>query len=346
MIGRPRIPPLADRRGFAYVMVLALLAIVAVTGTGFALFARMEAESAAAHTEALQALYVAEAGLEYGARALKVYKGNSAWTGVTDQAFGPGTFTVTVNYSPARPNGTVYPTVQLTSTSTVRGRYKRTVRRRFKLYPSMFGLAVYSQLSIDERDTDTVVTGGVASGTYASFPSIDWTAVAASATTTLLGNQTWSTPGGTKTGDFHITGNLTISAPTTVTGSLLVQGQITLTATALGTAITVPPSSAAWPAAIIASSSLKIDAANVTINGRVYGNDTVDIKNGRFTLKGGLYAKKKITNDPDSGGAGGYTTITYSPLVTGRAESFFTYGTGTTPARTLKLDPGSWFLVQ
>ncbi|MBZ0251758.1 MAG: hypothetical protein K8I02_00325, partial [Candidatus Methylomirabilis sp.] len=192
-----------DEGGFAYLMVMVAAALFAASGAGYFLVSSMHQRVGAAHAGGIEALYLAEWGLEYGAYKLKNEVGSTEWSGVTDLAVGEGTVTVAVNRSPLRPDGIDFGQVELISTGSVDGKYARTATRRLQIYPSIFGMALYSQESFVNSGSGTSISGGWAAATLPEFPSVRWSRLQSLATQSYGGNQTWILPVVTYSGIYY-----------------------------------------------------------------------------------------------------------------------------------------------
>lgn len=329
---------LRDEGGFAYLMVMVAAALFAAAGGGYFAISSMHQRVGAAHAGGVEALYLAEWGLEYGLYMLKNETGATEWAGVTDLAVAPGTVTVTVNRNPTRPDGIGFGQVELSSTGTADGKYSRTLKRRFALHPDIFNLAVYSQTQFVDQGTNTVVNGAAEVGTRAEFPTIRWTRLQSLATTSWSGSQTWTASSAVYDGIFYIDRDLRINGSSTlVKGSLFVGDDFTLTAASSdGTQITIGRDKGTYPAALIVGDNCTFAADDVTINGRVFCKDKIDITGDNITFNGGLYASQRIRIS----NAASNVTINYRPVVVENADEYFYYAA--TPARAAKAALGGW----
>lgn len=332
---------LRDRGGFAYLMVMVAAALFAAAGAGYFAVSSMHQRVGAAYAGGIEALYLAEWGLEYGVYKLKNEVGSTEWAGVTNLAVGKGTVTVTVNRSPLRPDGIDFGQVELSSTGAVGGKYARTVKRRFQIYPSMFGLALYSQNSYVNSGSGTSITGGWAVATFPEFPSVRWTRLQALATQSWGSGQTWLVPLLTYDGIFYFGGDLKVSALSILAkGSLFVRGNFdTTTLIGNGFQATISRTRVTYPATIIVDGACTFNASNVTINGRVFCNGQVDIQGDNVTINGGLYSAERIRVKT---GASNFT-LNYRPAVVENADEYFYFNAS--PTRVVKAAPGGWTQV-
>ena len=105
MRSRPRPSPLLlsrgrfgavahTQRGFLLIVAVVMIVSVALLATVITFLSAGNVLSGASHASSAQALFIAEAGLEQGARKFSL---NSAYTGETDTPFANGSFTVTVS---------------------------------------------------------------------------------------------------------------------------------------------------------------------------------------------------------------------------------------------------------
>lgn len=83
----------STRRGQALIFVFFLLLVIGVLSVSLAVMLRTEIQTRMQEKNGLTAFYLAQSGIEY---AKIILASNESWGGVTDFAFGGGTFTVSV----------------------------------------------------------------------------------------------------------------------------------------------------------------------------------------------------------------------------------------------------------
>jgi len=295
---------LREESGLAYLTVLVLVAVLAVTGTAYSRLASMHAKAGTAHVAAMQAGYLAEYGLGWGQHGLRNETGQAGWAGVTDMAVDKGLVTVTADYSPTAPDWSPLYQVELTSSATVEGLYTRTIRHRYLQQPELFDVAVYAHLTLDDNDPAENIPGVHAVGTLPEFPSVDWSYVQSLATVTVPSNQVWPINDDVKTGIYYIGGDLTISgSDISFTGALFVRGEVRIIGD--GFTATATRGDLTFPLLIVAGKDVNVLAADATLDGNVMAvGDAgggavgdVNLQAGGIVVNGGVYAGDDVRID-------------------------------------------------
>jgi hypothetical protein len=124
---RRQIQPPRFQRGFLLIMAVVLIVIAALLLTVMLFLGVAGSESSAAHSQSKQALFIAESGLEKGAREFSL---SSAYAGETGTSFANGSFTITTRTTDFSGNTLPSGHIRLHSVGQVAGgAASRTVER-------------------------------------------------------------------------------------------------------------------------------------------------------------------------------------------------------------------------
>lgn len=289
------------KRGFATITVVFLIVGFALlAGAALAVLAGFS-DMMADEYRSQQAFHVADAGISDTAQQLVDDTDWSDNTGFT-KSFGPGSFTIsyvaqTQTTATIRSDGTVGGITRSIQQSLTKGGDPVAFDHVFytESYISAGGSST-GTVNGDMQAGGTIETTGVvfngdqdASNPASDVPTPDWSYWLGVATTTVSGNQNFSS--GTYSGIYYVSGNVGIQSDVTINGTIVARGKISISSGSNVTITATDPN----PALISENFESFTGGGNITINGWCVTLGTFSV-NGTapFTLNGGVAAVGNI----------------------------------------------------